>query len=252
MYKLFSQTTYPRRVITALVISLSSVLLLHCGYRYYVGDLSPVPEQMQQDETVVRDNGAVVFVRDRLEISLRPMTDAELDRQFAGYANREGDSANPYTFGLWKDPRTGETPQRFTVFYIEVKNYTYPKVLVDPAKIRVVGANGRQYRPMTLLDLDDYFLPYVTGYGGNRYLIYEERMDILRRTLYKNDVVFSGEEENGYIVLPVLHQDVARVDVRLEDVMLRFDFRDEPVESIDVEYAFEREIGRVYPNEESQ
>ena len=236
-------------ILKVLVVSLVGALLYHCGYRYYAGALKPVAEVEQQAGAQVRDNGAVVFVQERLEISLRPMTDAELDRQFSSRISREGDSANPYTFGPWKDPRSGETPSRFTVFYLEVKNYTYPKVLVDPARLRLIGANGRQYRPLTLLDLDDYFRPYATGYAGNRYLLYEERMDLLRRTLYKNEMVFSGNEESGYIALPVLHQDVQRIEVRLEEVVLRFDFRDEPVESIDVAYAFERETGRLYPNE---
>ena len=60
-------------------------------------------------------------------------------------------------------------------------------------------------------------------------------------------MVFSGQEVEGYVVFPILHEDVRRIRVRLENVILLFDFRNEPVETTGVEYAFEREVGRMYP-----
>jgi hypothetical protein len=47
-------------------------------------------------------------------------------------------------------------------------------------------------------------------------------------------------------VFPVLHADVHDVRLILEDVVLRFNFRDEPIELTQITYAFERQIGRQY------
>lgn len=225
---------------------LIGLFLYGCGYRYYVGDLRPMTENDRMTGMVVKDDGTVVFVKERLEIGLRPMTDEELNRQFASYSTKSTDSANPYTFGNWKDPETGRMPSRFTVFHLKVKNYTYPKMQVNPLRAKIVSNNGREYRPMSLLDLDNYYLAYAIGYAGNKHELYGERTDILKQSLYQGDVVFSGQEVEGYIVFPVLHEDVKHIRVQIEDVILRFDFRSDPVETVDIEYAFEREIGRVY------
>lgn len=235
-----------------LVAILVNLFLSNCGYRYHVGNLEPVAEKGQMTGMVVKDDGTVVFVKERLEISLRPMTDEELNRQFASYSAKGTDSANPYTFSDWKDPEADKTPSRFTVFYLKVKNYTYPKMQVDPLKMRIISDNGREYYPMSLLDLDNYYLAYAIGYAGNKHELYEERTDILKKSLYQADMVFSGQEVDGYVVFPVLHEDVRHIRVQLKDAMLRFDFRNEPVETTDVEYAFEREIGRVYPRGETR
>lgn len=233
------------RVIIPIVL-----LLAGCGYRYYAGDLKPLAEQEQLSSMTVQDDGRVVFVQERLEIGLRPMTDEELNRQFAAHPSKAINSGNPYTFGDWQEPKTGERASRFAVFHLKVKNYTYPKVLVDPLKVQITSDNGRGYHSMSLPDLNDYFLTYATGYAGNKYALYDERMDILRRTLYRGEEVFSGQEKEGYIVFPILHQDVSRIRINLAEVVLRFDFRNEPLEALDIHYAFEREVGRVYPGRE--
>jgi hypothetical protein len=245
----------------AKTVSLGSVLLgigvifavllgCACGYRYYVGPLEPVADQEQASGTRVEDDGTVTFVKERLEISVRPVTDEELNRQFAGYSREGLESTNPYTFGDWRDPETKSVPSRFTVFLLKVKNYTYPKMRVDPIKALIIADNGREYRPLSLLELEEYYAAYVVGYAGNKYARYQVRTDILRKSLYYGDVIFSGQEEEGFVAFPRFHEGVKRIRFRLEDVMLRFDVWDEPIETMDVEYLFQREIGRVYPGKE--
>ena len=137
-----------------------------------------------------------------------------------------------------------------TLTVVPFSTNAYPKVLVDPAKITVTSTSGREYRPFTLLELDDYYLAYATGYAGNKYALYSARLDVLRRTRYKRAVVFSGQELSGYVVLPRLDDDVGSIRILIEDVGLKFDYRNEPIELTDIEYAFDREIGREYPRRE--
>jgi hypothetical protein len=88
----------------------------------------------------------------------------------------------------------------------------------------------------------EYYWPYVVSYTGKAYQYFQERRDILRRTLFRDEMIFSGQEEEGYIVFPVLDLDVKEFTVHIEDVALRFDYREEPVQTIDVAYRFYQEI----------
>ena len=55
-------------------------------------------------------------------------------------------------------------------------------------------------------------------------------------------MVFSGQEKEGFIAFAPLASDVKAFDVRIEEVVLRFDYRDQPVEMIDITYSFTREV----------
>lgn len=233
------------KVVLLSVGFLCIALFSGCGYRYYAGPLRPETEGGQTADMAISDDGTVTLVKGRLEISVRPVTDEELNRQFAGYSKGGMYSTNPYTFGDWKDPELDRVPSRFTVFRLKVKNYMYPKMWVDPMKAVIIAQNGREYHPLDLPQLEEYYLRYVTGYAGNQHAGYEERMDVLKRSIYYGDEIFSGQEAEGFILFPVLHHDVRRVHLRLQNVVLRFDFRNEPIEQIDVEYVFERDVGRI-------
>jgi hypothetical protein len=232
-----------------MVVMLSGLILLtvtsSCGYRYYTGLLKPAADVEQGVEMKVADDGTVTWVHERLEIGLRPMTDEELNRAFVTYSGAGGESTNPYTFADWKDPVTGKPPSRFTVFLLKVKNYTYPKIKVDPLKASILASNGRTYVPLSLDEMKEYYQPYVRAYAGNLYSQFEERKDILIKTLYVGNMIFSGQETEGYVVFPVLHHDIREITVYLKEVALRYDFRGEPVESVDLAYRFRRDTGRV-------
>lgn len=223
-----------------------TMLCLGCGYRYYAGPLEPAPRAAPMAEMKIADDGTTTYVQGRLEVSVRPVTDEELNRQFPGHSQSGLTSTNPYTFGNWTDPELGKSPPRFTIFRLRVKNYMYPKMRIDPQKAVIRAKNGRQYKPFNLSQLEEYYLHYVTAYAGNRYSNYRERMGILRSTLYAGDPVFSGQEEEGYIVFPVLHPDVEEIHLHLPDVALRFDVWDEPVEQVSIEYVYKRDVGKVY------
>lgn len=215
-----------------------------CGYRYYAGPLQPAAEQPEQGAAA--KDGALVAQRGGLQVTLRPMTDEELNRQFYDSSHGGVESTNPYTFGdteFWGDHR-GRS--RFTVFRLVVHNEGYPKVVVDPARIVLRTPGGREYWSLSFDQLDAYYRAYATGYRGNEYARYQARRDLLRRTLSTNEEVFSGEEADGYVVFPLLQPGVSKVEAQVHDVVLRFDYRNEPVEAADLVFRFSRDVGRIY------
>jgi hypothetical protein len=205
-----------------------------CSYQDVGGPLRPGPSQAPAMS--VADDGSITFTRDRLEVTLRPMTDEELDRQTGSESG-----VATYTYGD-VEFADGIARSRFTVFALRVKNYTYPKVVIDPSQVEVVAENGRRYWSLSQAQLEAYFRAYVLGYQGNTYSEYRERMGTLNRTLYAADPVFSGQERDGFVVFPVLHDDVAAIEVVVHGARLRFDFRGEPVETVDIRYHLERPL----------
>jgi len=233
--------------VACLALALSS-LLGGCGCRYLARPLEPAAANSAASGMQVSDDGTVTYAQDRLEIGVRPVTDEELNRQFGAHSQAGIFSANPYTFANWVDPELGTSPARFTVFRLKVKNYRYPKMRVEPLTARLVAQNGRQYAPLSLAELELYFEKYLTAYSGNNYALFKERVGILRNTLYSGEMVFSGQEAEGFLVFPALHPDVREVRLQLRDVIVRFDVWNEPVEHLDIEYVFERRVEKIHPD----
>ena len=225
-----------------------SLLLLGsgCGYTYYASPLRPA--EGQDEEVTVAGDGSATYARGRLEVRLRPLTAEELNRQFASHSRSGPASTNPFTFGDTELGEGGEGQPRFTVFHLNVKNYAFPKVQIDPTQIRLAAGNGREYWTLDVRQLENYYRVYVLGYRGNEYDRHQERLDLARSNMFRKEAIFSGQEAEGYVVFPVLHPDVSRIEVTIYDTVLRFDYRDEPVETVDIRYRFEREVGRLYPD----
>ncbi|MFH1566792.1 MAG: hypothetical protein ABIL09_02255 [Gemmatimonadota bacterium] len=220
-----------------------------CAYPYYAGPLRPAEGQAELMSTA--DDGTVTYTRDRLEVSLRPMTDEELNRQLTAQSQAGAKSTNPYTFSdADVGGAGGQRPSRFTVFRLRVKNYAYPKVRIDPSRIVLRTSNRREYWSLGFDQLDTYFRAYAMGYRGNEYNRYKERLDVLARTMFKSEDVFSGQEITGYIVFPVLHPDVESLRIEVLEAVLRFDYRNEPVETAHIAYQFVRDVGRMSPRGE--
>ena len=193
------------------------------------------------------DDLGPAFVHDSLEVKLRPLSTEELNSEFADDSKAGRRSTNPYTYGDHKFREGREERDRFTVFQLSVKNGAFPKVRIDPAKIVLSAKNGREYWSLSLQQLDTYYRAYTIGYRGNEYARYQSRMDVLRQTMFKNEDIFEGqEEEEKYIVFEALHPDVREVEVTIKDCILRFDFRNEPLETVDISYQFSRRIGKQY------
>ena len=217
-----------------------------CGYTYFASPLRPADGQAQ--EMTVADDGSVTYSQGRLEVRLRPLTDEELNRQFASHSRSGPESTNPFTFADTELGEGGEGQPRFTVFHLNVKNYAFPKVRIDPTQIRLAADNGREYWTLDVRQLENYYRVYVLAYRGNEYDRHQERIDLATRNMFRKEEIFSGHEVEGYVVFPVLHPDVSQVEVTIYDAVLRFDYRNEPVETVDIRYRFERDVGRLYPD----
>ncbi len=217
-----------------------------CAWRPYTGEVRPSVEAAQGPNMTVADDGTITWIQDRLEVRMRPVTDEELNRQFGG-----GDlgpySENPFTYGGVEDFYSGDDKQRFSVFMLGVKNYQYPKVRVL-GDIVLESTNERQYYDLTMKQLDRYFRAYAIGYRGNEYGVYKERRAILQSTMFRRQDIFSGQELEGYVLFQPLHTDVSDMTVVVKDLVIRFDYRGEPVEAVDIPFHFEREVGRKFPD----
>jgi hypothetical protein len=220
------------------------LLLSGCGYHHYAGPLEPANEQA--GSLTVADDGSVTYTQGRLEVKLRPVTDEELNRLFARESASGPKSTNPFTYGDTEFFLGKKNRQRFTVFSLSVKNYAYPKVVIEPARVQLVAGNGRQYWSLKAEQLDNYYRIYAIGYRGNEYGRYKARLDLLTRSLFRNGEIFSGQESEGYLVFRTLHPDVKQIEVVIHEAVLRFDYRGEPVETVDISYRFRRDIGRHY------
>ena len=227
-------------LLAALYLLVLAGCLSQVGLRRFATFPEPVP---QQDEAMtVLDDGAIVYAKDRLEISLQVLDDGFLNRQFAANSRKGAESTNPYTYGDWKPWGQNWTPARFTVVLLKVKNYEYPKVFIDPSALVITTSNNRVYNALDGGQLEDYFSPYLRAYAGNQRQQFEATTDLLKRTVYPPDMVFSGQESTGYIIFPVLHRDVSDFTVSVPDMAVRFDYKGEPVETLDLGFKFQREI----------
>ena len=215
-----------------------------CG-RYFPQNLQPVAQQAEG--MAVNDDGSVTYTLDRLAINLKPMTDAELNRQFPTASTGGAASVNPYTFGDWKIPGEDWTESRFTVLQLKVSNYQYPKVVIDPSKTTIFSTNNRVYRSLSYAELYDYFRAFWQGRTGQGRVDFKNRTSILRQSMYTEAAtVFSGSEQEGYLVFPALDDDVLKIRLDIEDIAVRFDFSGAAVETIDLSFSFEREVLRGY------
>ena len=235
---------FMRRLLITTVLCF--LVLTGCGFIYYASPLRPVDQQGPAMD--VADDHSVTYSQGRFEVKLRPVTAAELNRQFASHSQSGRSSTNPFTYGDTEFWEGEEGEERFAVFHMSVKNYAYPKVRIDPARTQIRADNGREYWSLNIEQLQNYFRVYIVGFRGNEYARHQERIDLLRRTLFRSEDIFSGQEAEGYLVFPTLHHDVANIEVLVHDAVLRFDFRGQPAETVDIAYRFERDVERVYPD----
>lgn len=224
-------------------IAVLILLVSGCG-RYFPQPLRATPQQAEG--MTVNDDGSVTYALERLAITLRPMTDAELNRQFPQASTGGAAAVNPYTFGDWVAPGDDWTPPRFMVMKLGVANYQFPKVVIDPLKATIKAANNQVYRALSYAELYEYYRSYWQANSGQGRIEFRARTDILKQTLFTDDFIFSGRDEEGYIVFPRLDDEVTHVQVEIADIAIRFNFEGEPVETLDLRVAFEREVLKGY------
>jgi len=250
------QARYGSGKVVLMAVAFGVIIAVGCGHFLIPTAFRPVGsgDQIRHSEGTsmeVSDDGTIAWVQGRLEIPVRAMTDAELNRQFPTFSE-DGDGpsfelpTNVFTYGDWEDPRSKTSPSRFSVFKIAVKNYEYPKVKFDALTPFIEASNGRVYFPWGQYDFEEFFRRFPLAYNGLGYLRFRERLSLLKLGLYPdNDFCFSGQEFEGYIVFDKMHDDVEDIIFRIPTVGIRYDYRDEPLETVALAYKFERDLIKV-------
>ena len=233
-----------------------SLMTAGCGHYLIPEHFQPldVAQQLAPDEDTaieVLDDGTVTFSMGRLQVSVRPMLDEELNRQFRHLSNdvipADPLPSNPFTYGDWEDPRTGRPPQRFTIFLLTIKNYEFPKVKLDPLKIVIESTNHREYFPWGPYDFEEMFRRHALAFNGQGYERYTARKEMIRRATYPDDeFCFSGQEVQGYVIFPRVHDDVEEITLTIYDLAYHYDYRGEPLETVDISYRFKRKLNKVW------
>lgn len=210
--------------------------------------LTPVTDELNEN-LKVEEEGALAYVAEGIKIVVKPMTDEQLNKMFPEISYRKDASTNPYTYGNWVDPELGYTPNRFTVFVVKVFNYALPKINLDPLKAELTSARGdklspyardKKDNPGSEKNFESYYLKRkgASGVERNRF---EERMGMVRKTLYTEGQVFKGDKRDGFLVFDPLDSSIKEVTLTLNEFVTQYDANNWPQKTIDIEFPFTRE-----------
>jgi hypothetical protein len=204
--------------------------------------------QASAEQFIVEDDGVVTYSLSGLRVRVEYMTDEALNAEFPDDSNKGPFSTNPYTYGDWIDPVLGHTPNRFTVFKVTVSNDTYAKVLLNPITALLHTDRGEELHSFGIpsYSAHESFERYyrgIRGQSGNEFYRFDTRMGNVRSSLYLEDTrVFKGESYSGMVAFVPLDEEVARVQLILEDFVLKFDSSGQPLETVDIFFEFDRTI----------
>ena len=215
----------------------------------YQSYLVPAPEMENREGYRVGEDGSVTFDRKGLRITVKYLSDKEMNAQFPDVSHLGKFSVNPFTYGNWRDPTLGYTPNRFTVFLVRVHNPVLPRVKLNPRKAILTTDRAEEltwYTPRREVESKNCFEDYYIlrrGSTGNDMYRYDQRMGIVRQTAYHPEhPVFKGGDYEGYLAFDPLDPRVKKVRLTIRDFILRFDEFDHPSEMTDVEFGFARKI----------
>ena len=229
---------------TALVLSAGCSLIFPPKYDYTT---RLVAREDQEAAYTIDQEGVVSYEMDGLRIDVKYMTDEELNKMFPQESNEGRYSTNPYTYGNYIAPAAGYVRNRFTVFRVTVNNTGIAKVELDPH--RALLTTNRKGDVMHLYGVVSGSAPqnfesyYRTrrGPSGNEYYRYSMRMGIVRTNNYLIDEkIFKGENYSGLIVFDPLDDEIEQVTLHIRDFVLKFNAFDNPLETMDLAFAFDR------------
>ncbi|HJP31451.1 MAG: hypothetical protein QF689_04265 [Candidatus Latescibacteria bacterium] len=235
-----------------------AILLMGCIGGTLQGFLPPVyeytsllvPNADGDAAYAVNADGSITFDEEGLRITVRNLSDNELNERYSDVSYQDRFSANPFTYGNWRDPSLGYTPSRFTVFEVEVFNPVLPKVELPPNGVVLRTGQGEylQFFGINREDSENSLEDYYTltrGPGGNEQYRFDQRMGIIREELYRGDQqVFKGDDYSGFIVFESLHPDVTTIELLVTDLALQFDESNNPSKTTDLTFRFDRRIDK--------
>jgi len=197
----------------------------------------------------IEEDGSLAYATDEMKIVVKPMTDKKLNSMFPDISYREDASTNPYTYGDWIDPELGYTPNRFTVFVVKVFSYGLPKISLNPLKAELTSSRGdkllpyareKKDNPGSELNFESYYMK-VKGASGVERNRFEERMGMVRKTLYTEGQVFKGSNREGFLVFDPLDPSIKDITLTLKEFVIQYDANNWPQKTIDLVFPFTRE-----------
>jgi len=249
-----------KRAFPTILIFLILSLAVGCSLipperEYYVRFIPDKNMLTKENYYIDPEDSSVVFDYEGMKVKVKHLTDKELNDEFPDKSYKENPT-NPYTYGTKKDPEKGYVPPRFTVFQVTVINHPFAKVQFDPAKAVLITDRGDKLYYYDILERDakhgNSFEKYYRsrmGRSGNEKFWYEERMGLVRSTLYRSDAVFKGDKSTGKLVFDPLHPEVKHVKLIFNDFVIRFDPYGTPLDTIDIEFDFDVKQGVITPSQ---
>lgn len=245
--------SHPRRIGGLAVTLYLTLSLLGCAAiappKVQVrSQLIPLSEELGQGHSLEED-GTMVYQQQGMKVTVKFITDQELNDMYPEHSQNGAASTNPYTYGNWVDPELGYTPNRFTVFKVTVHNYAMPKINLNPIEALLISNRGDQLKAYMREagesennpSFEDYYRERMgrTGVEENRYV---ERIGRVRQTLYVNGRAFKGDVKEGFLVFDPLDPRVKNVQLVLKNFVLAYDANDWPAELVDLTFPFQRTI----------
>lgn len=252
------------KLISSLALMLSFIWMIQCATLAppkvkLESTLEPIVNEGAQ-KYVLEDDGAVAYNLEGLKIVVKPMTDEKLNKMFPDISYKDDASTNPYTYGNWIDPDLGYTPNRFTVFVVKVFNYAQPKVNLAPLSAVLTAKRGDRLLPYAREKKDspgsernfESYYEKIKGSSGVERNRFEERLGMVRQTLFTEGPIFKGDKKDGFLVFDPLNETITEVTLTLKDFVLRYDANNWPHEKIDIPFTFERELRKIVEKKESK
>jgi len=245
-----------RKILLSLFLILPVCVAVSC-FLYppdinYSSYLVPVINNNDPAYTLDEEMSSISYDIGNSSVSVRYMTDVELNGLFPTESSQGYYSINPYTYGNWIDPDIGYTPNRFTVFEVTVVNRAFAKMMIDPVEAVLMTDQGEYYHSYTTNiassrygnSFEDYYKS-IRGQSGNEHYRYEMRLGMVRGRNYGlEELVFRGDSYTGLVTFDALRPRVNSARLILNDVVFRFDAFNRPSDTADVVMDFERRIDK--------
>jgi hypothetical protein len=196
-----------------------------------------------------REDGTVVYAIEGLRLEARYVSDQELNERFPQESAQGRYSVNPYTYGDYVDPSAGYVRNRFTVFQVTVYNLDFARVELQPLRsLLVTDRPGETFQAYGISagsgakDFQSYYRA-LKGASGNDEYRFDLRMGLVRTYNYgEGQPILKGGSYGGFIVFDPLAPEVRELRLRLRDFILQFNAYGKPLQTLDVEFRFARQL----------
>lgn len=219
-----------------------------------ISHLTPALQEGQNQEgphqgCVGVDGNTMSYEVEGLRIDVVHRSDSELNALFPEESAQGRHSVNPYTYGNHLDPALGYVPNRFTVFEVTVTNLDLAKVEFQPLACRLTTNRDGEVLESFGISSGTATNTFEAYYrtrrvpGGNEDYRYNMRMSLVRSHTYPSgEKILRGEQYGGFVAFPPLADAVHQVTLHMDDLILKFNAYDKPLESVDLAFGFQRQI----------